>query len=192
VLNRVFLWRYFIIPLFLFTFGFSLFFPATISAESPAPPEVPIRLVIPAIDLDSPVTPVGRKLVVIDGKTYRQWETADNQVGWHNLSAKLGEVGNTVLAGHSDIYAKVFQNLKDVKVGDTVIAYDAGQPYYYVVTDTVLVKEKDVSIEQRLANARWIDDTDDERITMVTCAQPGATHRLIVVARPLVLVQQTD
>jgi hypothetical protein len=28
---------------------------------------------------------------------YRQWNTADDSVSWHNQSAKLGQLGNTVL-----------------------------------------------------------------------------------------------
>lgn len=170
----------------------SLFYlsPGVALAETPIPSETPTRLVIPGIDLDSQVTPVGRKAVVVEGKVYRQWETADDLVGWHNVSARLGQVGNTVLAGHSDIFAEVFRNLKDINLGDLVIAFANNQPHYYVVTDKVLVQEKDVPIEQRLLNAKWIAGTADERLTMVTCALPGSTHRLIVVAKPLVLAQQ--
>ena len=166
--------------------------PGVASAEAPAPTETPTRLVIPGIDLDSRVTPVGRKTVVVEGKLYRQWETVDDLVGWHDLSARLGQVGNTVLAGHSDVFAEVFRNLKDINLGDLVIAFAENEPHYYVVTDKVLVQEKGVPIEQRLLNAKWIAGTEDERLTMVTCALPGSTHRLIVVARPLVLAQQAN
>lgn len=164
----------------------------TASAETPPPTEIPTRLVIPGIDLDSQITPVGRKAVVVEGKVYRQWDTSDDLVGWHNLSARLGQIGNTVLAGHSDIFAEVFRNLKDINLGDLVIAFAENEPHYYVVTDKILVQEKDVPIEQRLLNAKWITATEDERLTMVTCALPGSTHRLIIVARPLILAQQTN
>ncbi|HRV94858.1 MAG TPA: hypothetical protein P5526_22050 [Anaerolineae bacterium] len=49
----------------------------------------------------------------------------------------------------------------------------------------LLLQEKGASIETRIENARWIAPTEDERLTLVTCAQPGATHRLIVVAYPV-------
>ena len=65
-------------------------------ASEPAVVTPPARLVIPAIDLDSAVIPVGQKPVVVNGKNYTQWLVDDNLVGWHNLSAPLGQVGNTV------------------------------------------------------------------------------------------------
>jgi LPXTG-site transpeptidase (sortase) family protein len=147
----------------------------------------PIRLVIPKIELDSSVIPVGLKEIVIDGKTYKMWETADNEVGWHNLSAPLGQIGNTVLAGHSDIKAKVFRNLQHVEIGDEIIVFtrDNGPAYRYEVTQKLLVQEKDVPIETRIKNAQWVAPTSDERLTLVTCAGPGASHRLIVIARPI-------
>jgi sortase A len=183
------LWPY-RITLFVLFIG-SVFYPASGVALAEAPPAhtaVPSRLIIPGINLDSQVTPVGRKTVVVEGKIYQQWDVADDLVSWHDRSAKVGEAGNTVLNGHSDTCAEIFRNLKDVRVGDLIVAFAEGKPHYYVVTERVIVKEKDVPLEQRLANARWIAATDDERLTLVTCIYPGATHRLIVIAQPLDLV----
>jgi sortase A len=106
-------------------------------------------------------------------------------VGWHNLSAKLGQAGNTVLNGHSDLNAAVFRNLDYVILGDEIIVLSGDQAYHYVVTHKFLVQEKDVSLEQRIQNAAWIAPTPDERLTLVTCANPGASHRLILIAQPL-------
>ena len=60
------------------------------------------------------------------------------------------------------------------------------QEYQYLITETVLVQEKGVSMEQRVQNAQLIGPTSDERLTLITCANPGATHRLIVTAHPVV------
>ena len=149
-------------------------------------PETPSRLTIQSIDLDTAVVPVGVKPLIINGQRYGTWEVADNDVGWHNLSAPLGQAGNTVLAGHSNVLARVFQNLPYVKLGDEVVAYagSTGQAYRYVVTEKILVQEVGVSLETRIQNAQLIASTPDERLTLVTCARPGATHRLIVVAKP--------
>jgi len=169
-------------------FGLS-FAPALItSANAPALNSAfPTRLTIPSIELDSAIIPVGWTPVVINGQTYGQWDTADNEVGWHNLSAALGEVGNTVLAGHSDINSRVFENLEQVVVGDeiTVVSGAGQQAYRYRVMHKVLVQEAGVSLETRIQNAQWIAPTNDERLTLVTCSRPGATHRLIVVAQPI-------
>ncbi len=145
---------------------------------------VPTRLVIPSIDLDRKVFPVSWTPIVVNGVTVGKWDTLDNDVAWHNESAKLGQVGNTVLNGHSDIYDRVFQNLEKVEIGDEIIVFSDGQPYHYLVTEKVLVREKGVPFEQRVANAQLIAPTDDERLTLVTCTGSGATHRLIIIARP--------
>jgi LPXTG-site transpeptidase (sortase) family protein len=151
------------------------------------PKSPPLRLVISKIRLDEAILPVGRKPIVVEGKTYTMWETADNEVGWHNLSALPGQVGNTVLSGHSDIKGRVFRSLKELQKGDEIQLFsaDRAEPYRYVVTERIFVQEKGVSIKTRLKNARWIAPTQDERLTLVTCAYPGATHRLIIVARPV-------
>jgi LPXTG-site transpeptidase (sortase) family protein len=158
--------------------------PVQLAQAEAATSTIPTRLVIPNIALDSVVVPVGWKKVVVDGKTYGQWEVEDNRVGWHNLSAPLGQTGNSVLNGHSNVYAQVFRNLSQVEIGDTIIVFSDDQTYYYTVTQKVLVQEKGVSTEKRLENAKFIQPTEDERLTLITCARPGATHRLIVIAYP--------
>lgn len=148
------------------------------------PAGTPTHLIIPAIGLESSIASVNQTAVIIDGKTYGQWETADDRVGWHNLSAKLGQAGNTVLNGHSDVNAAVFRNLRFVEVGDRITVFSGNQNHDYFVTHKFLVEERGVSLQQRIQNAAWIASTQDERLTLVTCANPGASHRLIVIARP--------
>jgi len=145
----------------------------------------PTRLVIPAIALDSPVVPVDQTPLVIGDRVYGQWNTADNSVGWHNRSAKLGQLGNTVLNGHSDLNAAVFRHLGHVDIGDKISVFSGDQLRNYIAIHKFLVKEEDVSLEERILNASWIASTQDERLTLVTCANPGATHRLILIALPL-------
>lgn len=152
--------------------------PVTADATS----TIPTRLIIPGINLDSAVVPVGWKKVVVNGQTYGQWEVDNNLVGWHNLSAPLGQTGNSVFNGHSNLYAQVFDDLGKVAMDDRIFAFAGDQVYSYVVAAKFLVQEKGVSIEKRLENAKLILPTLDERLTLITCAQPGATHRLIVIA----------
>jgi hypothetical protein len=42
--------------------------------------EIPSRVMIPSIDLDSAVIPVGVKPLIINGQTYGTWEVAKNEV----------------------------------------------------------------------------------------------------------------
>jgi len=147
---------------------------------------VPNRLVIPSIGLDSEVVSIGLAIIQVDGQTYGQWLVDDNLIGWHDQSAPLGQIGNTVLNGHSDRGGVIFQNLHLVAPGDTITIFANDQVYDYTITETTLVQEKGVSLEQRIQNAQLIMPTKDERLTLITCANPEATHRLIVTAYPIV------
>ncbi len=144
----------------------------------------PTRLMIPVIALDSRVVPVGQTPIVLDGVVYRKWNTADDAVGWHNLSARLGHAGNTVLTGHSDVNAAVFRYLEYLAIGDEITVFSGDRDCRYVVTDKFLVRERHVSLAERIQNASWVAATWDERLTLVTFANLGATHRLILIARP--------
>jgi sortase A len=135
--------------------------------------------------LDSPIVPVKPKPVIVEDKTYQTWEVADNEVGWHTLSAPPGQVGNTVLAGHSNLKARVFRHLHRINIGDEITVFAGERAYRYIVTQKFQVQEAGMPPEVRRQNGQWIAPTEDERLTLVTCIRPGATHRLIVVARPV-------
>jgi sortase A len=147
---------------------------------------VPNHLTISSIGLASDIVPVGFTNFEMDGQTYGQWNVDDNLIGWHNLSATLGQSNNIVLNGHSDIYGMVFRNLQFVQIGDVIIVYSNAKTHHYIVTQKIIVQETDVSIEQRTENARLIAPTYDERLTIVTCWGDYAKYRLIVIAHPLV------
>ncbi|NJN53321.1 MAG: hypothetical protein HC804_00355 [Anaerolineae bacterium] len=68
----------------------------------------PERIVIPALNLDAPVSGVGLVPVQNSGQTYYQWQVPlEYRAGWHNTSAPLGTTGNTVLNGHHNIAGEV-------------------------------------------------------------------------------------
>ena len=156
----------------------------TPAREVTQPPE---QLVIPSIDLDAPITPVGWVAVEVQGQTVGQWQVSDAEmVGWHNTSAGLGQVGNTVLNGHHNLHGEVFGRLVELKVGDEVWLSAGENQRVYMVTEIVTLLEKGQPIEVRLANAERILPTDDERVTLVTCwPYSGNSHRLVVVAKPM-------
>jgi sortase A len=155
------------------------------SLETPmtAPPD---RIVAPAIGLDAQVIPVGWHTTTNpDGTTSLEWDVASNAAGWHQTSALPGEVGNMVIAGHSDINGEVFRNLANLKVGDEVEIEASDRAFTYTVTDKFIVADKYVSWAQRLDNAKWIGPFPDERLTLLTCWPPNNnTHRVFLIARP--------
>jgi sortase A len=157
--------------------------PAQVTPEQDGGP--PTRLVIPAINLDAPVVPVGWKTEVENGHSYTLWEVADYAVGWHKTSAYPGQVGNTVLAGHHNIKGEVFRYLVNLEPGSEVQLYVGEKLYKYTVTQKLILREKDMPEEVRLQNAQWIAETQDERLTMITCwPYTNNTHRVVVVAKP--------
>ncbi len=158
-----------------------------LSEPTPTSAPRPVRIVIPVIGVDAPVVEVGIKIINTEKGPQAQWETADYAAGHHSTSANPGEKGNIVISGHNNIKGKVFQNLWQLKPGDKVFLYNAeGKVFVYEVKEVLLLKEKGVSEEQRRANARYIEPTLDETLTLVTCWPPrGNSHRVIVIAKPV-------
>ena len=146
----------------------------------------PNRIVIPKIELDAPVQSTSLEKIVDGDQTYYQWPVPNAfMAGWHDNSARLGEVGNTVLNGHHNIYGEVFRDLVDLEIGDELVLYDSKRSYTYRVTDIERLAERDQPMSVRIENAQWIAPTTDERITLITCwPYTDNSHRLIVVAKP--------
>jgi len=154
-------------------------------AFPPAAHSLPTRLVLPSLNVDSPVVEVGWKTSVQNGQLVSEWEVADYAVGFLKTTALPGAPGNTVMAGHNNINGEVFKNLIDLKVGDDVFVYVDQTAYRFVVTQKLLLKEYGVPMEQRLQNAQWIAPTNDTRLTLVSCwPYTSNTYRVIIVATP--------
>jgi sortase A len=147
---------------------------------------LPDRLVIPSIFLDASIVSVHYKDIESDGVVYHQWRVpAEFAVGWQDESALLGLPGNTVLNGHHNAYGMVFQNLVKLNVGDVIIVYSGDVEFRYVVATKLLLPERGQTLATRMENARWIQPSSDERLTLVTCwPATSNTHRVIIVAFP--------
>jgi LPXTG-site transpeptidase (sortase) family protein len=147
----------------------------------------PDRIVIPKIQLDAKIIPSRARKVNVDGKVFDQWLAPDQKAaGWQTSSAPLGEAGNTVINGHHNEFGEVFKRLIDLESGDKIYVYSGDKKFEYVVANRLVLPERKVSLETRLMNARWIEHSDDERLTLVTCwPYVNNTHRLILVAVPV-------
>lgn len=154
---------------------------------TPMAGEVPDRIEIAAIELEASVIPIGYEKLQFEGEVYDQWLAPDYRaVGWHETSAGLGAPGNTVLNGHHNIYGEVFRDLYRVQVGDEIAVFSGEDIFTYVVVYTAVLPERNQPLEVRLANAEWIQQTEDERITIITCwPYESNTHRVVVVAVPV-------
>ena len=133
--------------------------------------QAPERLLIPNIDLDAKIVPVGTKT---DDKGRVLWETAAFAVGHHKGSGMPGESGNVVLSGHisSPREGAVFHDLPHLQTGMSVIVGTADRQYLYTIVETRVVTPDAVEV---------LDPTDQAIITMLTCVPDGIySHRLVV------------
>ena len=151
---------------------------------------IPTRIYISSINLDAPIVKSKKDEITIDQKQFSQWFAPDEfAAGWQTDSASLGTVGNTVLIGHHNVHGEVFKNLDKTKEGDRIILYgNSDERFSYIITNIMILPERDVSLEQRLDNAKWMLMSNDERVTLITCWPYNSnTHRLVIVARPEII-----
>ena len=176
----------------------------TVPAATPIVASVPVRVAIPDLKLDVPVVEMGWRVVqTADGPRF-DWVIPKAEAGHHINSALLGEPGNLVISGHNNIFGQVFKPISfawdsasrtqvdsftdrsDLLTGRTLQLFDAtGQQYDYVIPDFYRLKDTGVSAQQRIANARFIEPTEQAQVTIITCWPPTSnTHRLVLIAVP--------
>jgi sortase A len=137
------------------------------------------RLIIPKINVDVPA------LYGVGNDYNSQMEAMNHGVAHFAIpgaSSKPGQVGNTVLSGHSsnDLfdagdYKFIFAQLEKMAAGDTIYANYEGKRYTYIVTKTEVVKPTEVS--------KLIYPTSKPLLTLITCTPLGtALNRLLVTA----------
>ncbi|MCB0160828.1 MAG: sortase [Caldilineaceae bacterium] len=147
-------------------------------------PHFPDRLIIPAIDLDTPVVELGWSATADpSGRVFSQWDVAEYAAGWHKNSAPLSVGGNVVMSGHNNILGSVFRELDQLREGDVATVTSGDIEYDYKINAVMIVPDKTATPEQRKENAKWIGGFDDDRLTLVSCwPRDDNTHRIIVVA----------
>ena len=127
---------------------------------------IPDRIIIPKINLDAPIKIAQAVTTILDDQDYIQYLVPEEYAaGFHENSAVLGQVGNTVLSGHHNAYGEVFGKIDELEIGDIINLYSKDVLRQYIVASTMILPEKDEPLEVRLENARWILPSDDERVT---------------------------
>ncbi len=148
----------------------------------------PVRLTIPALDLDAPIVPIGWNMIEVGDELQAMWDVPNwRAAGWHETSASLGVPGNTVLNGHNTSRGEVFRYLYRLEAGAIItVEAEDGTLYTYELAEKLILPEAGQPLEVRLDNASYTLPTDDERLTLVTC-HPYASlaNRLILIAYPV-------
>ncbi len=138
------------------------------------------RLLIPKLNVDVPVH-FGLQLDEV-------MPAMENGVAHYRIagaSAYPGEVGNTVITGHSagDVYSSnpykyIFSGLERLEEGDLVHVNYQSVRYTYQVYKKEVVEPTNV--------AALVVDTDEPILTLVTCTPLGTSrYRLLVFARQI-------
>lgn len=103
-------------------------------------------------------------------------------VAHHSGTSLPGQGGNIFIFGHSSTetgigrYAKVFERLGDLEVGDEVNIYHNRVKYTYTIFEKRVVAENNMSV---------LNETEDEQLTLMTCWPIGTDEkRLILKASP--------
>ncbi|WP_444684692.1 class F sortase [Alkalicoccus luteus] len=133
----------------------------------------PVRIEIPAIDVDAVVdgyglNEEGQMAVPDEGET----------VAWFNRGAKPGAQGNSVLAGHVDDYEgpAVFYDLKELEPGDSIHLYDEdGEQMTFIVQSMESYPYEDAPVDQVFGG------TASRNLNLITCTgefdRNVGTHR---------------
>jgi LPXTG-site transpeptidase (sortase) family protein len=121
----------------------------------------PVRVEIEAIGLDAAV----ETLEIIDGAF--QDPTTSDQVAWYKDTARLGEDGNLVMAGHLNYWGDrvgVFFALDQVEKGDEIaVTAEDGTVYRYSVTEVSLQPANSASLQAITQEA------GGQTLTLITC-----------------------
>ena len=175
-----------------------------VPTATPVLASVPVRLVIPDLKMDVPVVEMGWRVVQTADGPRSDWVIPKNEAGHHINSALLGDADNVVISGHNNIFGEVFKPISfawdnasrvqvdsftdrsDLLNGRTIELFDAaGQEFKYTIAAFYRLKDTGVTTEQRIANGRFMEPTDQAQVTIITCWPPTSnTHRLVVVAVP--------
>jgi LPXTG-site transpeptidase (sortase) family protein len=131
--------------------------------EGKPPADFPLRMLIPAINLDT---------MVFDG-TDR--ETLKKGPGHIIGTSYPGSIGTVAISGHRTTYGAPFFNIDKLKAGDEITLESFDTVYRYVITELMIVEPTDV----------WVlNPTPYPSLVLTTCnPKYSAKERLIVFAK---------
>jgi sortase A len=137
-------------------------------ADGRAPIAGRIHYGTPVARLDIPA--VGIHQIVVEGTTPAELQRGPGHLA---VSPLPGEVGNSVIAGRRMAFGGPFSGINRLAKGATIDVLTGQGHFTYVVANRRLVPASDVKVFQA---------TSDNRLTLVTAANLGATEREVVVA----------
>jgi sortase A len=126
-----------------------------------APAADPVRLQIPALDVDTDIEPVG---VAENGNMAEPTEW--NDAGWFEPGPRPGGIGNAVIAGHYDSPwgPAVFYRIDSLVPEDEIIVtMDDDSELRFAVTKTLVVSAEDAPLQEIFGIS------SDRNLNLITC-----------------------
>lgn len=121
-----------------------------------------INFEIPRLDI---------KVPVLEGTSDKALQVS---AGHFEGTGGLGK-GNYCICGHnSTIYAEIFNDLDQIRIGDDMYLVDNDEKhtkYQYTVNEYKIVEPQDVSV---------LSDFGDDRITVISCTDDGKQRQVVV------------
>ncbi|MDG9712279.1 class F sortase [Streptomyces sp. DH10] len=140
--------------------------PRPVPAEGARPlaRSVPVRLLVPAIGVDTPVIRLG---LAPDGTVRVPPVTADDRAGWYRHSPTPGQTGPSVILGHVSVgrYGDgVFRHLTRLRRGDRIVArLENGTAAEFAVTAVRTVPRTRFPVDDVYGNV------DRPELRLITC-----------------------
>ncbi|HBU27941.1 TPA: hypothetical protein DEB00_02380 [Candidatus Uhrbacteria bacterium] len=142
---------------------------------------LPVRITIPAINVDADIISVGKtsngEMDVPEGPA---------EVAWYSPGPLPGEQGSAVMTGHYDWYNNVpavFDDLNKVKKGDKIVIEDENE-----ITSTFVVRTTRIYGKDDNATDVFISSGGTAHLNLITCtgtwnsAEKTFSDRLVVFA----------
>ncbi|MER6528948.1 class F sortase [Streptomyces sp. NPDC001508] len=151
------------------------------AAPRPLARSVPVRLLIPAIGVDTPLLRLG---LAADRTVQVPPVTAHDRAGWYRHSPTPGQVGPSVILGHVTVGAYgdgVFRHLARLRRGETITArLENGARAEFAVTRVRTVAKADFPADEVYG------DVNRPELRLITCGGPhtgaGYSDNVIVFA----------
>jgi len=127
-------------------------------------PELPVRLIIPAIEVDAEIQYVG-----LDSSGSGEMDVPSNftDVGWYKHGVRPGMKGSAVMTGHlngKNIPEAVFFNLADLQIGDEVVIMSAER-----IEDIFRVVRIEIYAHDAPTEEVFVSTDGKKRLNLITC-----------------------